>query len=94
MTQGIQLVYFITRQYYDCVLFQACVRHIQVLKSQCTISENSTTAFTELISSARLGTFDTQWALKSSGKSHEVTLIIFSVTIIGLNEVYGASLTR
>ena len=82
------------------LISQACVRHIQVLKSQCAISENSKKVFAELVNSARQGDFDDPWEKKntptSSGKSTvcEVSQMIFFMKVICINAVCIASSTR
>ena len=79
---------------------QACVRHIQVLKSQCAISENVKKIFASLVNSARQGEFDDTWEKKNtptnSGKSTvcEVSQMIFFMKIICINGMYIASSTR
>ena len=82
------------------LISQACVRHIQVLKSQCAISENSKKVFASLVSSARQGDFDDSWEKKktptSSRKSTvcEVSQMIFFMKVICVNAVCIASSTR
>ena len=82
------------------LISQACVRHIQVLKSQCAISEKVKKVFAELVTSARQGEFDDPWEKKnmptSSGKSTvcEVSQMIFFMKVVCVNAVCIASSTR